>query len=50
MTKTAILVVSFGTTFPETRQKTIAATETAIQQAYPDATVFRAFTSNVVIY
>lgn len=49
MTKTAILVVSFGTTFPGTRQKTIAATEAAIQQAYPDATVFRAFTSNVVI-
>lgn len=48
MTK-AILVVSFGTTFPETRQKTIEACENAIQQAYPDCAVYRAFTSTVVI-
>lgn len=48
MTK-AILVVSFGTTFPETRKKTIEACESAIQQAYPDFKVYRAFTSNVVI-
>lgn len=48
MTK-AILVVSFGTTFPETRKKTIEACEDAIQRAYPDCAVYRAFTSTVVI-
>ncbi|MEW4353851.1 sirohydrochlorin cobaltochelatase [Streptococcus pneumoniae] len=48
MTK-AILVVSFGTTYPETRKKTIEACEEAIQAAFPDFTVHRAFTSNVVI-
>lgn len=48
MTK-AILVVSFGTTFPETRKKTIEACELAIQAAFPDFPVYRAFTSNMVI-
>lgn len=48
MTK-AILVVSFGTTFPETRRKTIEACEQAIHQSYPDYALYRAFTSNVVI-
>lgn len=45
----AILVVSFGTTYPETRKKTIEACEEVIQAAFPDFTVYRAFTSNVVI-
>lgn len=48
MTKKAILAVSFGTTFPETRQKTIEATEKAIGDAFPDYDVFRAFTSRIV--
>lgn len=48
MTK-AILVVSFGTTFPDTRVKTIEACEKAIQYRYPEYAVYRAFTSNVVI-
>lgn len=48
MTK-AILVVSFGTTFKETREKTIEACEKAIQERFPDYNVYRAFTSNVVI-
>lgn len=48
MTK-AILVVSFGTTYPETRQKTIEACEQVIQARYPDYAVYRAFTSGVVI-
>ncbi|GGE33984.1 sirohydrochlorin cobaltochelatase [Streptococcus himalayensis] len=48
MTK-AILVVSFGTTYPETRKKTIEACEQAIQKSFPDFSVHRAFTSNVVI-
>ncbi len=49
MSKKAILTVSFGTTFPETCEKTIGATETQIQQAFPEADIFRAFTSTVVI-
>ena len=46
--KQAILAVSFGTTYPETRRKTIEACEQAIQEHFPDYQVFRAFTSNVV--
>lgn len=49
MSKIAILVVSFGTTYVETRRTTIEAIETAIQQAFPEATVFRAFTSKIVV-
>ena len=45
----AIIVVSFGTTYPETRKKTIQACEEAIQKRFPDFQVYRAFTSNVVI-
>lgn len=48
MTK-AIIVVSFGTTYPETRKKTIQACEEAIQKRFSDFQVHRAFTSNVVI-
>lgn len=48
MTKKAILAVSFGTTFPETRKKTIGTTERAISCAFPDYDVFRAFTSKIV--
>ncbi|MBP2620047.1 sirohydrochlorin cobaltochelatase [Streptococcus panodentis] len=44
----AIVVVSFGTTYPETRRKTIEACEQAIQQRFSDYPVYRAFTSNVV--
>ena len=44
----AIVVVSFGTTYPETRRKTIEACEQAIQERFPDYPVHRAFTSNVV--
>ena len=42
----AILVVSFGTSYAETRAKTIDAAESALAQAYPDYTVRRAFTSS----
>lgn len=48
MTK-AIIVVSFGTTYPETRKKTIQACEERIQNRFPDFQIHRAFTSNVVI-
>lgn len=47
--KKAILVVSFGTTYVETRKKTIEACEERIRQCYPEYDVFRAFTSNMVI-
>lgn len=47
--KKAILAVSFGTSYPETRRKTIEACENAIRQAYPEYEVFRAFTSTMVI-
>ena len=47
MTK-AILVVSFGTTYPETRKKTIEACEERIRQEFPDYEIYRAFTSGVV--
>lgn len=49
MSRIALLVVSFGTTYKQTRQKTIAATEQAFQRAFPEADVFRAFTSKIVI-
>lgn len=46
--KKAILVISFGTTYVETRKKTIEAIENAVQHKYPDFEVRRAFTSNIV--
>lgn len=49
MVKSAILVVSFGTTYPETRKKSIGALEREFQKAFPETQVFRAFTSDVVI-
>ncbi|WP_298483909.1 sirohydrochlorin cobaltochelatase [uncultured Ruminococcus sp.] len=47
--KTAILAVSFGTSYENTREKTIGAVERAIQAAFPEADVFRAFTSGMII-
>lgn len=47
--KKAILVVSFGTSYIDTLEKTIAAIEKEIQQHYPDYTVYRAFTSQIII-
>lgn len=45
----AILVVSFGTSYAETRAKTIDATETRIAEAYPGYDIRRAFTSKMII-
>lgn len=45
----AILVVSFGTSYNETRDATIGAVEKAIAKAYPDYDVRRAFTSQIII-
>mgnify|MGYP001474764589 CR=1 FL=1 len=44
-----ILVVSFGTTHNETRCKTIDAIEHDIDDAYPDAAVYRAWTSGMIM-
>lgn len=47
--KKAILVVSFGTSYNDTRQKTIDAIENDIKNAYPDYEIIRAFTSQTII-
>ncbi len=48
-TKPVILVVSFGTSYNDSREKTIGAIEKAIQTANPDYEVRRAFTSQIII-
>ncbi len=48
MSKKAILVVSFGTSFNETRKVTIDAIENTIAAAYPDAEFYRAWTSSFI--
>lgn len=45
----AILVVSFGTSYNDSREKTIGAIETAIAVAFPKWSVRRAFTSRMII-
>ena len=45
----AILVVSFGTSYNDSREKAIGAIENAIQEAFPDYDVRRAFTSQIII-
>ncbi|MEL7634576.1 MULTISPECIES: sirohydrochlorin cobaltochelatase [Sporomusa] len=47
--KKAILVVSFGTTYPETLKTTIEAVETKIKAEFPEYEVRRAFTSRIII-
>ena len=44
-----ILVVSFGTSFNESRVQDISSVEKAIQKANPDWTVRRAFTAQIII-
>ncbi|MBO5282279.1 MAG: sirohydrochlorin cobaltochelatase [Lachnospiraceae bacterium] len=46
---TAILVVSFGTSYNDSRDITIGAIEEAIAAAYPQYEVRRAFTSQIII-
>lgn len=45
----AIIVVSFGTTYAETRKNCIEAVENRIKQAFPEYDVYRAFTSKFVM-
>lgn len=47
--KKAILVVSFGTSYEETRKKTIDCIEQEIQNAYPEYRVYRAWTSKMIM-
>ena len=47
--KKAILVVSFGTTYDYSREKTIGAIENKIKSFFADCIVERAFTSSIVI-
>ena len=44
-----LLVVSFGTSFNDSRRLTVGAIEKALQEAYPDWSVRRAFTSQIII-
>ncbi|SHK40464.1 sirohydrochlorin cobaltochelatase [Tepidibacter formicigenes] len=47
--KKAVLVVSFGTSYADTRKVTIEACENKIDKAFPDYEMRRAFTSNIII-
>lgn len=47
--KKVILVVSFGTSYNDSRDATIGAVEKSITDAYPDYEVRRAFTSQIII-
>ena len=47
--KKALLVVSFGTSFKETREKTICALEQDLRDEFPDRAFYRAWTSNIII-
>ena len=44
-----ILVVSFGTSFNDSRAEDIGGIEKALQEAYPDWSVRRAFTAQIII-
>lgn len=46
--KKGILVVSFGTTYRDTREKTIGAIEEKIRASFPEYRIYRAFTSKIV--
>lgn len=46
--KKALLVVSFGTSYPEARIKNIEACELAMQAVCPDRDFFRSWTSNII--
>ena len=47
--KKALLAVSFGTSHPDTLEKTIAAIERDLSAAFPDRTLRRAFTSGMIL-
>ena len=43
------MVVSFGTSYNDNRRMTVGAIEDAIEKAFPDYSVRRAFTSQIII-
>lgn len=45
----AIMVVSFGTSYNDSRKETICAVEDAVAKAFPDYDVRRAFTAQIII-
>lgn len=47
--KKAVLVVSFGTSHADTREKTITVMERQIAEAFPDCKMYRAWTSGMII-
>lgn len=47
--KKGILIVSFGTSYPDTRRTTIDAIESAIRAAYPETPIYCAWTSKMII-
>lgn len=49
MKDTALLAVSFGTSYKETREKTIDVIERDLQEAFPNADLKRAFTSGMIL-
>ena len=48
MEKKALLVVSFGTSYPETRSKTIDIVEEELRKKFPDRIFYRAWTSGMI--
>ena len=46
---TAIILVSFGTSFNDSRAADIGGIEAALEEAYPDWSVRRAFTAQIII-
>lgn len=44
-----LLVISFGTSFNDSRRLTIGAIEGALEEAFPEYSVRRGFTSNIII-
>jgi len=46
--KKALLAVSFGTSVAETREKTIGAIEKDLSAAFPDRSLYRAWTSSII--
>src|SRR5699024_12254465 len=47
--KKAILVVSFGTSFADTREKNIDAIEAKIKESFPEYSHYRAWTSKMIM-
>ena len=49
MIKKAVLVVSFGTSYADTRKRTIGAIERRMEERFPDREICRAWTSGFII-